>query len=104
QRGTAEIHLATGFQNLLYDGGFLPQDLQNEMFDWLRQNCADERTPGQTEEQFLYKTRKKAYGPFKRRLSRTGRTSAPARMPGPGTARSARRVTPPGAHRPARSG
>jgi fructose-bisphosphate aldolase, class II len=68
QRGTAEIHLATGFQNLLYDGGFLPQELLNDMFDWLRQNCADERTAGQTEEQFLYKTRKKAYGPFKRRL------------------------------------
>jgi fructose/tagatose bisphosphate aldolase len=68
QRGTAEIHLATGFQNLLYDGGFLPPALLDEMHDWLRKNCADERTPGQTDEQFLYKTRKKAYGPFKRRL------------------------------------
>jgi fructose/tagatose bisphosphate aldolase len=68
ERGTAEIHLATGFQNLLYDGGFLPPALLEEMFEWLRKNCADERTAGQTEEQFLYKTRKKAYGPFKRRL------------------------------------
>jgi hypothetical protein len=38
------------------------------MFDWLRQNCADERKPGETEEQFLYKTRKKTFGPFKREL------------------------------------
>jgi fructose/tagatose bisphosphate aldolase len=69
QRGTAEIHLATGFQNLMYDGGFLPQALLDEMHEWLRQNCADEKTPDQTDEQFLYKTRKKAYGPFKRQLS-----------------------------------
>jgi fructose/tagatose bisphosphate aldolase len=65
---TAEIHLATGFQNLFYDGGFLPETLRQEMLDWCRKNCADERKPGETEEQFLYKTRKKAHGPFKRQL------------------------------------
>ncbi|MGH7343116.1 MAG: class II fructose-bisphosphate aldolase, partial [Candidatus Rokuibacteriota bacterium] len=52
---TAEIHLATGFQNLLFDGGFLPDALRGQMYDWCRQNCADERQEGQTEEQFLYK-------------------------------------------------
>jgi hypothetical protein len=31
-------------------------------------NAADERKDGQTEEQFLYTTRKKAIGPFKRQL------------------------------------
>jgi hypothetical protein len=31
-------------------------------------NCAGERKDGETEEQFLYKTRKKAIGPFKRHL------------------------------------
>jgi hypothetical protein len=65
---TAEIHLATGFQNILYDAGGLPDALREEMMDWVRVNCADERTPGQTEDQFLYKTRKKAIGPFKRQL------------------------------------
>ena len=65
---TAEIHLATGFQNLLFDGGFLPDALRDQMYDWCRQNCAEERQEGQTEEQFLYKTRKKSYGPFKRAL------------------------------------
>ena len=34
----------------------------------VRANCDDERKAGETEEQFLYKTRKKAIGPFKRRL------------------------------------
>ncbi len=66
--GTAEIHLATGFQNILYDDGGLPADLRAEMLDWCVGNCADERKPGETEEQFLYKTRKKAIGPFKRQL------------------------------------
>jgi fructose/tagatose bisphosphate aldolase len=66
--GTAEIHLATGFQNILYDGGGLPDDLRAEMMAWCRDNCAGERKEGETEEQFLYKTRKKALGPFKRAL------------------------------------
>jgi fructose/tagatose bisphosphate aldolase len=64
----AEIHLATGFQNMLYDGGFLPEDLKARMYAWLDQNCADERQEGMTDEQFHYKTRKKAYGPFKKEL------------------------------------
>jgi fructose/tagatose bisphosphate aldolase len=66
--GTAEIHLATGFQNIVYDGGGLPAELRAEMMDWARENAADERKPGETDEQFLYKTRKKAIGPFKRQL------------------------------------
>ena len=66
--GTAEIHLATGFQNILYDGGGLPDDLRAEMMSWCLGNCGDERKDGETDEQFLYKTRKKAIGPFKRQL------------------------------------
>ena len=63
---TAEIHLATGFQNMLYDG--MPAALREEIYAWLRVNAADERKAKDTEEQFLYKTRKKALGPFKRKL------------------------------------
>jgi fructose/tagatose bisphosphate aldolase len=66
--GAAEVHLATGFQNILYDGGGLPDDLRAEMMAWTAANCADERKPDETDEQFLYKTRKKAIGPFKRQL------------------------------------
>jgi hypothetical protein len=66
--GTAEIHLATGFQNILYDGGGLPQELRAEMLAWCEEHCAAERKEGETEEQFIYKTRKKAIGPFKRQL------------------------------------
>jgi fructose-bisphosphate aldolase, class II len=66
--GTAEIHLATGFQNILYDAGGLPEELRAEMLDWCEENCAGERKDGETDEQFIYKTRKKAIGPFKRQL------------------------------------
>jgi fructose/tagatose bisphosphate aldolase len=63
-----EIHLATGFQNMLYDHPAFPKDLKREIEEWLRTNAADERREKETEEQFLYKTRKKAIGPFKRRM------------------------------------
>ena len=63
---TAEIHLATGFQNMLYDG--IPADLREEMYAWCRANAADERKAGDSDEQFIYKTRKKALGPFKEKL------------------------------------
>ena len=63
---TAEIHLATGFQNMLYD--LMPGALRDEMYEWLRKNAAEERKPRDTDEQFLYKTRKKALGPFKKAL------------------------------------
>jgi len=66
--GTAEIHLATGFQNILYDGGGLPDDLRAEMMRWCADNLRAEAKDSETEEQFLYKARKKALGPFKRQL------------------------------------
>lgn len=66
--GTAEVHLATGFQNLLLDHPAFPRDLRAEMLAWLREHAADEAKPGDTEEQFVYRTRKKALGPFKRQL------------------------------------
>jgi fructose/tagatose bisphosphate aldolase len=65
---TAEIHLATGFQNALYDHAAFPKALMVEIYAWCEVNAADERKAGQTEDQFLYTTRKKAIGPFKRAL------------------------------------
>ncbi|NUS33198.1 MAG: aldolase [Gemmatimonadaceae bacterium] len=66
KRETAEIHLATNFQNMLYDE--MPAALRNEIYAWLRDNAKDERKATDTDEQFFYKTRKKALGPFKRKL------------------------------------
>ena len=65
---TAEIHLATGFQNALFDHPAFPEDLRREMYEWCAANLDDERKPGESDDVFLYKTRKKALGPFKRQL------------------------------------
>ncbi len=65
---TAEIHLATGFQNLLYDHPAFPADLHAQIEQWCVDNCASERKAGESETQFIYKTRKKALGPMKRTL------------------------------------
>ena len=66
ETATSEIHLATGFQNMVYDGGKLPEDLKSRVYGWLKENCAGEKKDGETEEQFIYKTRKKGFGPFKK--------------------------------------
>src|SRR5437899_2846336 len=63
-----EIHLATDFQNMIYEHAQFPADLKAEMYGWLREHAAEERKPKDTEEQFIYKARKKALGPFKRRM------------------------------------
>src|SRR5439155_10008001 len=64
KRETCEIHLATNFQNMLYD--HLPSDLKARIYEWLLRNAKDERKASDSDEQFFYKTRKKALGPFKR--------------------------------------
>lgn len=62
---TVEVHLATGFQNTVFDSKNLPKAFREEIYNWLSINCADEKKPDQTEEQFFYKSRKKGFGPFK---------------------------------------
>lgn len=63
---TLEVHLATNFQNIMYNE--LPEDLKNEIYSYLDQNHAHERKEGQTDEQFYYKTRKRALGEFKDKI------------------------------------
>jgi hypothetical protein len=66
--GACEIHLATDFQNMVYEHPKFPADLKSEMYAWLAVHAAEERKPKDTEEQFIYKARKKAIGPFKPRM------------------------------------
>ena len=63
---TAEIHLATNFQNMLYDR--IPDELRSEIYGWLDENMQGERGASDSDEQFYYKLRKKALGPFKEAL------------------------------------
>ncbi len=63
---TAEIHLATNFQTMMFD--HIPAALRADMYAWLDANAKDERKATDTDEQFYYKSRKKAIGPFKKQL------------------------------------
>lgn len=68
EKGTAEVHLATGFQNMIYDSPAFPQELKDEIYRYLKDKLSGEWKEGQTEEQFIYKTRKKGFGPFKEKI------------------------------------
>ena len=62
----AEIHLATQFQNMAYD--YMPLPLKEKIYAWLHKECAGEKKADWTDDQFIYKTRKKALGPFKKEI------------------------------------
>ncbi len=61
-----EVHLATNFMNMLFT--MMPATLKDECYAWLRTNQAGERKATDTDEQFYYKTRKQAVGPFKQQV------------------------------------
>ncbi len=63
---TCEIHLATNFQNIVFDHPEFPDDLRDRVTAWLDANTQGERKPEDSDQQFYYKTRKKAIGPFKK--------------------------------------
>ena len=65
---TLEIHLATGFQNLILDHPLFPEELYRKAVDYLKAHYAKEWKTGETEEQFIYKNRKRMFGPFKKEL------------------------------------
>ena len=63
-----EVHLATGFQNIIYDSPYFPKELLGKIYRHLLDNYISERKEEDTEEQFLYKTRKKGFGDFKEEM------------------------------------
>jgi hypothetical protein len=62
------VHLATAFQNQIFEHAAFPTDLKDEIYTYLSANHADERKAGQTDAQFFYSARKRAFGPFKRQM------------------------------------
>lgn len=61
--GTLEIHLATNFQNIAFDN--LPAEVVQTAYAYMYEHFKKEWKAGQTEDQFVYQTRKKLIGPFK---------------------------------------
>jgi len=68
EAGACEVHLATAFQNLIIEHPAVSESLREEMYAWVRTHAADERKAKDSEAQFIYKTRKKAVGPFKKQF------------------------------------
>jgi len=64
--GTLEIHLSTGFQNIIFE--HMSSELKKEIYSWLDTHYGSERKIGQTDEQFYYTVRKRANGPFKEKI------------------------------------
>lgn len=67
ETGTSEVHLATGFQNIIYDSSHLPAAFRNEVYGFIKTEYTSEKKDDQTEEQFIYSTRKKGFGPLKKK-------------------------------------
>lgn len=65
---TVEIHLALGFNNLIFDHPRLPEAVKQEIRSYVFTHHAGERKPGQTDAQFVYTTRKKAWAALKARF------------------------------------
>ena len=67
ETGTSEVHLATGFQNIIYDSKHLPKEFRDGIYTHIKTEYAKEKKEGQTEEQFIYSTRKKGFGQWKKK-------------------------------------
>jgi fructose/tagatose bisphosphate aldolase len=65
---TGEIHLATGFQNMIYDSSHFPAELKGRIYAGIHENFGSEKKASQTDEQFIYSTRKKGFGLVKEEI------------------------------------
>ena len=68
QCDTLEVHFATAFQNIIYDSSWFPKDLKDEIYSYINKELIGEKKEKDTPEQFIYKTRKKGFGPFKNKM------------------------------------
>ena len=50
---------------MIYDHELFPKDFKEEIYVHLRKSFASEKKETDTDEQFIYKTRKKGFGEFK---------------------------------------
>jgi fructose/tagatose bisphosphate aldolase len=66
QSEAVEVHLATGFQNIMMDHPAFPNKLLDKMYAYLDQKYQSQRDKEKTDQQFHYKLRKTAWGEFKK--------------------------------------
>lgn len=68
--GICEIHLATIFQNMVYDSQYFPIDLKEKIYTWLRKEYAKNKKENENDVQFIYQTRKRGLGEFKKQINK----------------------------------
>jgi fructose/tagatose bisphosphate aldolase len=64
ETGIIEVHLATGWQNLVFDHPDFPPDLKKKMKTFMDKTYP--RPAGQSDQEFYYKNRKYCWGVFKK--------------------------------------
>jgi len=68
KKRTLEVHLATGYQNIIFDSPAFPQDFLGRIQSSISTKYAADRKSNQTDSQFFYLNRKKSLGDFKKEL------------------------------------
>jgi fructose/tagatose bisphosphate aldolase len=68
KKGTLEVHLATGFQNIIFDSSSFPKELLARTQAAMDTKYAGDKKPGETSTQFYYRNRKRIFGDFKKEL------------------------------------
>ncbi|MGP8080066.1 MAG: class II fructose-bisphosphate aldolase [Dehalococcoidales bacterium] len=68
RKGTMEVHLATGFQNMFFDSPYFPKDLLDKINKGIEAKYPADRKPGEADVQFYYRNRKRSFGDFKQEI------------------------------------
>ena len=68
KKGTLEVHLATGFQNIIFDSSSFPKELLARTQTAMDTKYASDKKSGETSTQFYYRNRKRIFGDFKKEL------------------------------------
>jgi len=68
KKGTLEVHLATGFQNIFFDSVNFPKDLLAKINKGIEDKYPGDRKTGESDVQFYYRNRKRSFGDFKKEI------------------------------------
>ncbi len=68
KRNTLEVHLATGYQNIIFDSPDFPEMLRQKMQAEMDVKYASDRKASDTPAQFYYRNRKRVFGDLKEEL------------------------------------
>jgi len=68
KKGTMEVHLATGFQNIFFDSVNFPKPLLEKINKGIEDKYPGDRKKDESDVQFYYRNRKRSFGDFKQEI------------------------------------